>query len=219
MSHRNKFQIVVLFLPLLLLLSACSKNDTSSSSFDMKRTGQVKSYDENAQEVLGSTLKDDGYYKKGLDSNYTVESEMVIDEVNGLVWQNNADVGSVVKPWLSAENYIFCIENVNTFSCDDTSGDTAVEYCSNLILNNHTDWRLPTLEELDTLVDYGKSSPAIESAYFNADDANYSFWSASTYQSGVYGIGDKAWSLSFVDGSDSYNFKNKSLHVRCVRGR
>ena len=218
MSHRNKFKIVVLFLPLLLLLSGCSDDGSSSSSFEMKQTGQLKSYDENAQEVTDSTLKDDAYYKKGLDSNYTVESEMVRDEVKGLVWQNSAEVGTVTKTWLSEANYIFCDENTNTLSCDDTSGDTALSYCFDLVLGGYSDWRLPTLEELDTLVNYGKHAPAIDGRYFDLNDSNNSFWSASTYESGVYSTRNKAWSLSFVDGSDRYDFKNRALNVRCVRG-
>jgi len=218
MSHRNKFKVAVLFLPLLLLLSACSDDESSSEISLMKQTGQLKSYDENAQEITDSTLKDDAYYKKGLDSNYTAESEMVVDEVNALVWQNSAEVGTLTKSWLSEANYIFCDGNTNTLSCDDTSGDTALSYCYDLVLGGYSDWRLPTLEELDTLVDYGKHAPAIDGTYFDVNSSNNSFWSASTYEAGEYSSRNKAWALSFVDGSDSYEFKNRMLSVRCVRG-
>ncbi|ETR68273.1 MAG: fimh-like protein [Candidatus Magnetoglobus multicellularis str. Araruama] len=42
----------------------------------------------------------------------------------------------------------------------------ALSYCENLRLSGKSDWRLPNLEELRSIVDYSKYNPAIDEAIF-----------------------------------------------------
>jgi hypothetical protein len=38
----------------------------------------------------------------------------------------------------------------------------ALAYCEDLELGGHDDWRLPNVRELQSILDYGRSSPAID---------------------------------------------------------
>jgi hypothetical protein len=60
----------------------------------------------------------------------------VTDTRTGLVWQQ-ADDG-VARTWADAG-----------------------PYCENLVLGGYGDWRLPRIDELETLVDYSRYDPAI----------------------------------------------------------
>ncbi len=73
------------------------------------------------------------------------------------------------------------------------------------------EWRIPTREELRSIVNYG-SNPAIDSHYFPNTVAD-SYWSASPYA----GNGGSAWRVSFFSGDDNLNVRAGSERVRLVR--
>jgi Protein of unknown function (DUF1566) len=75
-----------------------------------------------------------------------------------------------------------------------------------------TGWRLPTLKELQTIVDYSQSNPSIDSTAFPSTPVA-SFWSSSP----LAGSSSLAWYVSFVLGdTDSFGISNTN-NVRCVR--
>ena len=178
----------------------------------IKKTGQTKSYDVNGTEVTDNSLKDDGYYQKGVTPQYTRASDIVTDELTGLMWQDDAAVSSVTKQWLTDENYNTCSNDTSSPACNDTSGDTAATYCSELTLGGYTDWRLPTSTELEGIVDYGRVNPAIDTTYFNNVSSNY-YWSSTTYE----GYKGSAWIVRFYGGYVDDYYKDLSIYVRCVR--
>ncbi len=61
-----------------------------------KKTGQTKSYDTDGNEVTDGSIKDDGFYQKGVDPSYTRDDvkEIVIDHITGLQWQDDAEANS-----------------------------------------------------------------------------------------------------------------------------
>lgn len=71
-------------------------------------------------------------------------------------------------------------------------------------------WRVPTVDELASLVDRALSNPA--SAF--PDMLSGIFWSCSPY------VGDSyyAWYVNLNHGNVSFNYRNFSLAVRLVRG-
>lgn len=88
----------------------------------------------------------------------------------------------------------------------------AKRYCSELTLGKHTDWRLPTLKELLTIVDYRRYKPAIKKPFAYVEDES-SYWTTTLY------IGDSGsrWVVNFKDGATSDASENYDRYVRCVR--
>ena len=134
---------------------------------------------------------DDGDYKKGLARGYTRDgvNNIVTDNTTGLVWQDDAVVSSTHRSWADA-----------------------VTYCDGLSLGGYSDWRLPTMKELTTIIDYG-ASPAMDGIFANVGGSYY--WSSTEY----FYKTDQAWSVYFQSGYDNHNTKTNATdgYVRCVR--
>ena len=78
----------------------------------------------------------------------------------------------------------------------------------------HTDWRLPTIVELQTILMHTYpcgTSPCID-PIFGPTVADF-YWSATT----VADSPNSAWSVGFNIGNVGYNGKNGNLYVRAVR--
>ncbi|MCD4736934.1 MAG: DUF1566 domain-containing protein, partial [Bacteroidales bacterium] len=91
--------------------------------------------------------------------------------------------------------------------------EAAITYCETLPLANYGDWRLPNRNELQSLVDYSKYNPCIDTTFFPGTVSSY-YWSSTTsaYNSGY------ACCVYFYYGYFSHNNKSSSYYVRAVRG-
>jgi len=179
-----------------------------------KKTGQTQSYDADGNEVTDDSIRDDGFYQKGTAPSYTRDdsTDIVTDHITGLQWADDANVDSVTKQWITDDNYEICDDNNSDPACYDTSGDTAATYCSSLTLGSYSNWRLPTSKELMGIADKSKSSPMIDTAYFQHVVSNH-YWSSTT----AIGYEDRAWGVYFDRGNGSWLNKSDSYYVRCVR--
>jgi len=88
----------------------------------------------------------------------------------------------------------------------------ALNYCANLKLNQHTNWRLPNRNELISLIDFKQRVPAIN-IKFKSNTKNNIYWSSSTNPEHPY----KAYYTSFFSGYSYPSFKGLDAYVRCVR--
>ena len=91
--------------------------------------------------------------------------------------------------------------------------EAAITYCESFSLPGYTDWRLPNVKELRSIVDDRLYNPAIDKIYFPGALASY-YWSSTTYADGS----SDAWGVVFGSGSVHYYSKTIGNYVRCVRG-
>ena len=184
----------------------------SSSIRKVKKTGQT-SYQQ----------FDDGYYQSGVTSSYTRSGDIVTDNITGLMWQDEEEKEeeeSEPQPSGGAglRLKITRSEKSNPYK----NWEYAKSYCSALVLEGYSDWRLPSIEELESIVDYGKYDPAVDSIFI--DVKPYDYWSSTSYLfsrfiSGAYDHGDVAYTLNFGTGGDSPWYKSDSRYIKCVRGK
>jgi hypothetical protein len=91
--------------------------------------------------------------------------------------------------------------------------EEAITQFNDLVLANHTDWRMPTREELRSIVDYSRITPSIFVNEFpNTVLGNYWTSTAHPFQE------NHVWCIHFYNGNDNYQSKNNAYFSRAVRG-
>ena len=111
----------------------------------------------------------------------------VIDTKNNIMWQDNIEVTQYVEDSIMAD-----------------------VYCSELILNGYTDWKLPSIEQLISTLDIGVS-PSISK--------EFKYTSKNKYISTTKFILDKnkLWYIDFTSGKLSYGLNSDKYNIRCIR--
>lgn len=119
------------------------------------------------------------------DPRYEVTTELVTDRGTGLVWQRNA------APQRFAWSF-------------------AREVCDALELGGSRGFRLPSLRELQTIVDERAAAPAFDAAFAANDDDE--LWSSSKS-----GANEGSAYVLVADGSTALRDATALARVRCVR--
>ncbi|MBN1944666.1 MAG: DUF1566 domain-containing protein [Bradymonadales bacterium] len=117
---------------------------------------------------------------------YTSDDLTVTDSLAGLQWQRQTESARV---WLEA-----------LAACQDSD------------LGSFEDWRLPTLKELQTLVDDRRLQPSIDVVAF-PDTPSEWYWSSTPIRYPP----DEGWATSYTDGYASIHAFTEQHLFRCVR--
>ncbi len=192
--------------------------DAAAAAGQISKTGAgAKGFDYSKIANNGSTLA----AGVALGSNPT-DWACTKDNITGLTWEVKTTSGLRDK----ASTYSWYNSNGATNggtagtahggSCSGGSGCDTEKFTADVntaALCGYTDWRMPTLRELSTLVYADGSSPSIDTTYF-PNTVVSPFWSGSSYVPTPGG----AWNVGFNDGGTNANSKSSSHYVRLVRG-
>ena len=89
--------------------------------------------------------------------------------------------------------------------------EEAINHCETLTLGGHSDWRLPNINELKSIVDRTRYNPAIKDAFVHTASFYFSSTSSEAYNYSV-------WTVHFEEGSVAHGSgKKTNTYVRCVR--
>ena len=139
----------------------------------------------------------------------------VQDNVTGLMWEAKTTDGGTQE---ATKTYAWYSTNYLTNGGDigeSKSGqntDTLIKQVNTQKLCGYQDWRLPNKAELDSIINYGTFSPAIDAQYF-ANTQNGYYWTADSVANGT----TSAWAINFRDGSESASYKGSMYYARLVR--
>ncbi len=136
--------------------------------------------------ILAASWTNHGY-ADAPEGRYTIGDGTVLDTKTNLEWQQ-------------------------TISEDSFTWEAAKTHCSTLSLNGSAPWRLPSMKELQTLVDRRRMVPAIDLKAFPNTPAAH-FWTSSP----LAGSASDAWYVGFDYGNTYYDAVTNTYRVRCVR--
>jgi len=182
-------------------------------------TGQTQSYIDTFGEDSDYTINPQSYTKLDTAGNplpYTAASwVMVQDNVTGLIWEVKTNDGSIHHKY---NTYTWYDSNPDTngghagTAGSGTDTEDFINTLNSAEFGGYSDWRLPTREELRSIVDYGRNYPAIDTAYFPNTLAS-AYWSSTTRASDT----GNAWQVYFYTGESWGNPKSAGNYVRAVR--
>jgi hypothetical protein len=165
----------------------------------------------------------------------------VTDQETGLQWEQKTGSAAgftdcsatpCLDPHAATNAYQWCGDVDHDGSCDDIfflgfpvwppNGGAFTDFLSTLNAGSgfagHTDWRVPTIEELGVIrlaPFFCSTHPCIDPAFGPTPSARY--WSSSDYID-VSFVRTNAWFVDFGNGYVGLEAKTTSCHVRAVRG-
>jgi hypothetical protein len=175
---------------------------TSPGSAPVEDTGQQGCWDAAGSVIACSGTGQDGELQRGVDwpaPRFTDDGNgRVTDNLTGLIWLKLANCFGA-RSWADA---LSDANGLMTGQCSLTDGSVA------------TNWRLPNIKELLSLVDYGEAGPALTLGHpFTSVQSSF-YWSSSSAVSFL----NIAWGVNINAGFVSSDFKDGGDFVWPVRG-
>ena len=187
-------KVLLMVSGLILLLVAVREGSLFGG--ELLKTGQVTSYTD-YDDAWWVQQSDIGVSFSYQTANPAAAGDVVtIDNVTGLMWASDG----------SAEGCNFWAQ---------TDWDSAIDWAQNLTFAGYSDWRLPDVRELFSLVveDAGIGAPYINHAFF-PNTVSFYYWSSTSNPLDT----GYALCVHFNLGSVGYYDKTNYSYVRAVRG-
>lgn len=156
-------------------------------------TGQTTCYNSHGQVTACAGSGQDGAYSSA-QPGYTDNGDgTVTDNVTGLTWQQSADLNG----------------DGSINATDKLSYDDALAYAESLTLAGYDDWRLPTITELYSLIDFNGVDP---SGYNGTDTASLTPFIDTDYF--AFGYGDTSAGERIIDAqyASSTRYVSTTMH-------
>ena len=148
---------VVIAVTILLALPAIVR----AGVVDLPKTGQTTCYDTAGNVIACPYTGQDGDIQAGVPwptPRFTVSGDCVTDNLTGLMWTKNANLPGGYKTW-----------------------QQALDYTNGLSLCGYTDWRLPNVNELESLINAEQNNSATwlnTQGFSNVQSSTY--WSSTS---------------------------------------
>jgi len=158
----------------------------------LPQTGQKQCYDTEGKPVPCGGTGHDGELRTGTkwpEPRFVVKQGTVFDRLTNLYWLKNGDAGPGTMNWQEA------LDRVKSIT--EPLAETSLQ------------WRLPTINELESLVDCSNHTPALpaDHPFVNIKDV---YWSSTT----SFFEPDWAWALYLNKGATGVGFKqDKGFHL------
>lgn len=89
----------------------------------------------------------------------------------------------------------------------------AKSYCDDLVIGSYSNWRLPSVQDLKSILNYTSSNPATNKKIF-LNTKSFAYWTETT----TYGYKGHKWEVDFAYGNIFSEYTSNQLFVRCVSG-
>lgn len=154
--------------------------------------------------IFGCQSREENSYEKGktlLRSQSFINNEdgTITDNITNLTWEKTPDV------------------NKDTFvdAQDKLTYNQVLSYCQNLTLGDFTDWRVPNIKALYSLMDFSQ-----ERTLFFQEENKEALWASSSFYRAYE---DMLFTVNFKEGTLNGSWidllgEEKSFYVQCVRG-
>lgn len=182
------------FLVLVVSFSLLIPVQALAGTIQLPQTGQTRCYDYRGAVIPCSGTGQDGALKMGVAwprPRFTVSGNCVTDELTGLMWAKNGNLPQGRRTWAQA-----------------------LEFAIGLTLCGHSDWRLPNVNELLSVMDRDRSNLAswLNAQGFTNMQSGY-YWSSTTQPSSPI----RVWVANLWAGHLGANNKNRANYVWTVR--
>ncbi len=205
----------ILLLSCFTLLASLFTLEVRAATVQLPQTGQTKCYNTAGTEIACTGTGQDADIKAGValpTPRFTDNANgTVTDNLTGLIWLKDAGcfdtVSAIAKGTngatssLSWPNALTWSNNLANGSCGLTDGSAA------------GNWRLPNINELESLIDLQNVSPALPTGHpFSNVQVNY-YWSSSSYALNT----GSAWYVGMGSGYVYGGYKSNGYYVWPVR--